>query len=631
MKPRFDTGTQDVFTEVFLLLLNSVRPAVFFVAVTLLPATAQAQAIEAWVQRYNGPENGKDYFRAMVVDANGNVYITGSSAPVEEYPWAWATIKYSSEGVPLWTNRYIHPGDRTAQAAALGVDASGNVYVTGQTTDDAQSYCATIKYSSDGMPLWTNRYTRSGVGGKALALDGTGSIFVVANGYNDTDYDLWMLKYSEAGALLWARSYRGSANAMAVDTDGNVVATGSSGHNYLTIKYSSAGSLLWNRLYTGPVSNDIALALAIDAAGNVVATGRSFHTNAYSDYATIKYSSAGVPLWTNRYDGPIRGTEEARAVAVDASGNVYVTGSSGASGSFSDYLTLKYSSAGVPLWTNRYNGSGNRFDEAFALTLDHSGNAYVAGQSERSGNSYEYAAVAYSSSGVPLWTNRYGWLGQNNDYGDRARSVAVDPSGSVYVSGFSATSGVYPIGYDFATVKYVVPPIITRQPLSCTNAVGSTAYFKVEAVGGTPLSYQWRRDGTNLVDGGSLSGVTTTNLSIANVQLEDACDYMVVVTNEWGSATSSIADLTVTIPPSAGKFTNLAYSPATGFSFIFRDGTVGQSYRIQRSPSMAGGSWADWQSFIYTEPNAFMDLGALTSSNRFYRAISPDRRAVTEG
>jgi hypothetical protein len=174
----------------------------------------------------------------------------------------------------------------------------------------------------------------------------------------------------------------------------------------------------------------------------------------------------------------------------------------------------------------------------------------------------------------------------------------------------------------FVTLKYVIPPIVTRQPLSQTNAVGATVSFTVEVTGSAPFSHQWRRQGTNLVNGGSLSGVTTTNLLLTNVQLTDAADYSVVVTNAYGSATSGVAQLTVTIPPSPGRFTNFSYSPVMGFSFIFRDATVGKPYRIQVSDSLAGG-WLDWQSFNYLGPVGFTDLDALEATNRFYRAVSP--------
>ena len=63
-----------------------------------------------------------------------------------------------------------------------------------------------------------------------------------------------------------------------------------------------------------------------------------------------------MPLWTNRYNGPANSYDAATAVAVDASGNVFVTGVMTAG---IDYATIAYSGAGVPLWTNRYNGPGN--------------------------------------------------------------------------------------------------------------------------------------------------------------------------------------------------------------------------------------------------------------------------------
>jgi hypothetical protein len=408
-----------------------------------------------------------------------------------------------------------------------------------------------------------------------------------------------------------------------VDTNGNVVVTGyvwGTSDDYLTIKYSSAGVLLWANRYNGPGNAlDRAKAVAVDASGNVVVTGQSSSFGSYpynSDFATIMYSSSGVPIWTNRYDGPASSDDDAHALALDAGGNVYVTGQSWG-GAYYDYATIKYSNAGVPLWTNRYNGPESRMDVGWALALDPGGNVYVTGQSQDSSGNYGIATVAYSSAAMPLWSIRY--HGVPNTYKD-GRDVAVDVRGNVYVAGTSRVSGIDDI---VIIIKYVIPPIIIRQPVGWTNAVGTTASFTVEVAGGLPLSYQWRRDGTNLVEGGRLSGVTSTNLSIANVQLEDALDYTVVVTNEWGSATSVAAHLTVTIPPSAGRFTNIKYSAESGFSFIFRDGTVGQPYRIQRSASAAEGSWTDWMNFTYSEPTVFTDVSATGAERRFYRAVTP--------
>ena len=85
--------------------------------------------------------------------------------------------------------------------------------------------------------------------------------------------------------------------------------------------------------------------------------------------------------------------------------------------------------------------------------------------------------------------------------------------------------------------------------MSRTNYVGTTATFTVTATGSAPLAYQWRFNGTNIPNGGNVSGAATTNLTLANLQLTNAGNYSVVVSNTYGSATSGVAVLTVWLPP----------------------------------------------------------------------------------
>ena len=88
--------------------LTVAWPLVIFL---LLPALTRGEtAVQAWVQRYNGPGNGDDYARAVAVDSSNNVIVTGYSAG-NGSGYDYATIKYSSAGVPLWTNRYNGPGN----------------------------------------------------------------------------------------------------------------------------------------------------------------------------------------------------------------------------------------------------------------------------------------------------------------------------------------------------------------------------------------------------------------------------------------------------------------------------------------------------------------------------------------
>ena len=96
---------------------------------------------------------------------------------------------------------------------------------------------------------------------------------------------------------------------------------------------------------------------------------------------TLTRGETTVQAWAQRYHGPGSGTDSAVAVATDSSNSVIVTGYSDGGGSTYDYATIKYSSAGAPLWTNRYNGPANTVDIAQAVTLDSSNNVIVTGYS----------------------------------------------------------------------------------------------------------------------------------------------------------------------------------------------------------------------------------------------------------
>lgn len=161
-------------------------------------------------------------------------------------------------------------------------------------------------------------------------------------------------------------------------------------------------------------------------------------------------ADGGVPLWTNRYNGPGNANDQAYAIAVDKSGNVFVAGfRTNGTGSGYHRLTVKYSATGVSLWTNRYEGSEDFFfSQGVAMAVDSSGNVFVTGSSIRPASGYDYATVAYSGAGVPLWTNRYN--GPQNDQ-DIPFGLVVDSNGNVYVTGRSIGSNG---NYDYATIKY---------------------------------------------------------------------------------------------------------------------------------------------------------------------------------
>ena len=432
----------------------------------LTPTPTPSPVAQAWVARYNGPVGGADLAFALAVDGSGNVYVTGKSyggtkvGDYYNYDYSYATMKYDTAGNQTWVARYDGPAGDDDEAHAIAVDASGNVYITGKsyngkhitdpaetpspTSDDNYAY-ATVKYDSSGNELWAARYDSPGQVNdiaQAIAVDSSGNVYVTgSSGGNYTT-----IKYDKDGGQLWVASYGDStvstdgAVAVAVDSSGNVYVTGTSLGDFATIKYDSKGKQLWAATYEGE-----AKAMALDGSGNVYVTGQSG-----DKFATIKYDAAGNRLWVAGFSGPLRGNGEATAIALDGSGNVYVTGTAWSPRSYLDsYATIKYDSQGNQLWVARYDGPVPYYSgQAVALALSASGNVYVTGSIQGS-NAWDYVTVGYDSSGNQLWVARYD--GPASRF-DQATGIAVDKWGAVYVTGRSdgGTSNS-----DFATVKYV--------------------------------------------------------------------------------------------------------------------------------------------------------------------------------
>src|ERR1035437_180226 len=242
------------------------------------------------------------------------------------------------------------------------------------------------------------------------------------------------------------------AGYLAVDRSGDVFVLGGSmgggreqNFDCLTICYSGSGVPLWTNRYDGPSNgNDVPSAVAVDGVGNIFITGYSVGSGGAQDYLTLAFTGTGVPLWTNRYRSPGYAFDQATALAVDDLGNVFVTGSAGTTNW--DYTTIAYSGAGVGLWTNAYNGTGNGSDKAIGVAVGRGGRVFVTGNAIAAGGSSEVATLAYSTAGAALWTNHYaGGLTTS------VEALAADRYGNVFVAvSFMGTNGAY----DFATLGY---------------------------------------------------------------------------------------------------------------------------------------------------------------------------------
>jgi hypothetical protein len=411
-----------------------------------LPALADIGADTAWVRRYNGPGNDWDEGGFIAVDGSGNVYVTGTSWGI----WTnsdYATIKYDSLGNQLWLQRYDGPQGGLEFPSGIAVDDSGNVYVTGESPYNISlnSDFVTIKYYPNGNTAWLRNYD-----GPVdeyddpwdIVVDDSGNIYVTgcSGAAGGSYYDYTTIKYYSNGDTAWVRRYSGPADStnwafdMEVDGSGNVYVTGESyggetSHDYATIKYYPNGDTAWLRRYNGPAdSKDVACAIAVDDYGNVYVTGYSYGgSQTRNDYATIRYYPDGDIAWVKRYNKGTYSNDYARDIALDNSGNVYVTGTP---------ATIKYDSDGNQVWIDSYYSGVD-------IAVDGSGNVYVTGGRP------DYITIKYDTGGNQLWQQRYNGPEGASDVG---RAIAVDGSGNVYVTGGSEGSGT---DFDYATIKYV--------------------------------------------------------------------------------------------------------------------------------------------------------------------------------
>jgi len=397
-----------------------------------------------------------DYGLGVAVDGAGNVFVTGATQSTD-FPTiggfdkifdgtqdAFVT-KISATGTLLWSS-YLG-GAAIDYGRGIAVDGSGNAFVVGitQSTDFPKSggFDTTLGGSSDafvakvsgaGALLWSSFL---GGGGQdeatAVGVDGSGNAFIAGN-TRSTDFpknggfdpnlggvvDAFVTKVSGTGSLVWSSFLGGaldeSSGGVAVDGAGNVfvtgttwsadfptsggfdIAVGGSVDGFLT-KVSGTGTLLWSS-YLGGSDLDQGLAVAVDSSGNAFVTGQTQSTNFPSvggfdtsgggvkDAFVTKVNSAGSLVWSSYLGGSL--TDYARAIAVDASGNALVAGTTysddfPATGGFDSLLSgtqdafvAKVSGGGALLWSSYLGGSG--VDEAFGIAVDGNGNAVLAGQ-----------------------------------------------------------------------------------------------------------------------------------------------------------------------------------------------------------------------------------------------------------
>ncbi len=511
--------------------------------------SASSQVNIQWQKRYSSTGANSDKAEDMVMDASGNIYVTGVARGTSG-TLDYVTIKYNSAGVQQWIAEYNGAGNGLDEAHAIAIDPSGNnIYVTGWSLGDSTTGFdyATIKYNSSGVRQWTARYNNTGVNGTDEAfdvgVDNGGNVYVTgtSDGSNGTSAAT-TIKYNSSGVQQIARRYTGNGGVNATTAIyvspnlGIIYVVGYSyqgtaaDFNFVTIKYNSVVTQKWAMQYNGPASKyDEAKALAIDVAGNVYVTGfsQTAVTDNY-DYSTVKYDSLGAQKWAKNYNGTGNDYDRANAIKVDAISNVYVTGKSTGTGSnLEDILTIKYDKLGNTKWTARYNSPSNNYDEGKAIAVDAARNVYVTGYSFTTGLSNDYVTLKYDSSGVQQWVTNYNGTGNNADL---AAAILLDNSGNVFVTGSSKGAASLE---DYETIKYCQFTANAGNDVSICPGASTN----LNASGTGAVSYSWTP--TTGLSNAAIANPVATPTSTTS--------YIVAVTN--GSGCVDMDTVVVTVVP----------------------------------------------------------------------------------
>ncbi len=433
---------------------------------------------------------------SITSDLDGNIFLTGfvfsrdfptlnpgGGAYYQGENAGWSDIfisKFNNSGVMLWSTYY--GGSDGENGYSLATDDSGNLFLAGATASNdfptfnpgGNAYyqgekggiidAVILKFDNKGVRKWATYY-----GGNdedyaySIAIDFFNNIFLTGMTYS-TNFPT----YDPGGGTYYQPYLRGYCDIF-------------------ILKFNNYGTRLWATYYGGS-GYDRGNCVTSDISGNIFLTGRTGSnnfptyrpdTNAYyQNYATmhdafiLKFNNSGIRLWATYYGGS--GYDNGTSIITDYSGNIFVTGEttsinfptynpgSGAyfqealADTWGDLFILKFDNKGVRKWATYYGG--NDFDISFSIAIDRSKNIFITGltassdfptldpgegayyQDNPKGNG-EIFILTFSNSGVRKWATYYG----GSDY-DHAFSIATDPSGNVFLTG-------YTYSWDFPTLN----------------------------------------------------------------------------------------------------------------------------------------------------------------------------------
>ncbi|MBK8683263.1 MAG: S8 family serine peptidase [Bacteroidetes bacterium] len=362
----------------------------------------------------------------------------------------------------LWQLELNYPD--TVEWNASILDGS-NLITTGNTWNGAtqKTNIVTTKTNQGGSIVWQTEYNGTASGfdyGAALIKDASGNVFVAGatNASDDYTYDIVVIKYNSIGVQQWATTFDGTgagndipSDILLIGTDIYVCAASigiTTGYDNLLLKLNSGGTVQWNKRYDYTSLYDIPGHLISNGGTNIVVSGASQSSATNWDYTSLKYSSSGTLIQTQRSSAAGYGFDRPTGLVTDGSDNFYITGYT-YNGTDYDMRTIKLDEDLSPVWTVSENDGGE--DGSNAICIDGSDNIYIAGYAENSIDSRQIKIVKYNSGGTLQWEKIL--QNSSNDIEAQATGITYNStSDRVVITGF----------YEYTSGKKVITTFALR-------------------------------------------------------------------------------------------------------------------------------------------------------------------------
>jgi uncharacterized delta-60 repeat protein len=207
------------------------------------------------------------------------------------------------------------------------------------------------------------------------------------------------------------------------------------------IPFSLFAQERWIYRYNGPGNRwDEAKSIVAGADSNLYVAGRSVVTGTFCDFTVVSLDPSGVERWVYRYNGPGDRSDEAYSIVLGSDGNLYAAGMSEGIGTFYDFTVISLDPSGVERWVYQYTGPGYDSDEAYSIAMGTDGNLYAAGYSEVGASYSDFTVVSLTDTGAERWVYRHDGPASGPDW---ANSVVMGSDGNLYAAGYTEVGGMY--------------------------------------------------------------------------------------------------------------------------------------------------------------------------------------------